>query len=207
MLDAGATNLNLGFHRSPAQVAAPSEDSSSESTMMKNIFALRMSVNERLNLSKDRTKIDMGTDPLAISGLGEALAENKTLVSLHLDGNKLGDTGAAVVAEALKKNATLTYLNMSDASIGDAGALALADALKQNSALKMLILNFNEFGDAGAAALAEALKANRTLENLDVIGNVIGTGAKAALKSAAAASAGRPKAVDVATGDCCCVVQ
>ncbi|XP_028911369.1 leucine-rich repeat-containing protein 71 [Ornithorhynchus anatinus] len=65
--------------------------------------------------------------------LGRALASprasNRTLVSLNLGYNRIGDAGAAHLAQALRLNRSLLSLSLAHNGIGDAGALRLAQVL------------------------------------------------------------------------------
>jgi Ran GTPase-activating protein (RanGAP) involved in mRNA processing and transport len=89
-------------------------------------------------------------------------------------------------------NKTLMTLNVARNSIGDTGASDLADALKMNKTLTELDVGFNDIGDAGASALAEALKVNTTLMTLNVAGNSLGDACKTLDSRTALRSAARP---------------
>lgn len=67
---------------------------------------------------------DMGA--LQLSG---ALSENKHLIGLNLNFNRLGDRGTCHLAHALRTNRTLLSLNLSSNGIGDAGVQSLAETL------------------------------------------------------------------------------
>eukprot|EP00811_Abedinium_folium_P011477 NODE_20627_length_789_cov_6.936556.p2 GENE.NODE_20627_length_789_cov_6.936556~~NODE_20627_length_789_cov_6.936556.p2 ORF type:complete len:138 (-),score=24.77 NODE_20627_length_789_cov_6.936556:13-426(-) len=84
------------------------------------------------------------------------LDHNRTLTSLFLSRNEIGDAGAQALAKALRSNNHLEYLSLSGNEIGDAGAQALAAMLHQNRTLKDLCLYSNEIGDAGTQALSKA---------------------------------------------------
>ncbi|KAF9342539.1 hypothetical protein BGX26_007326, partial [Mortierella sp. AD094] len=103
-----------------------------------------------------------------------SIMANWTLVTLNLDLNSIGDSGAQALAEALRTNSTLTALNLSNNLIRSNGAQALAEALKTNSTLNTLNVWNNSIGDNGARALSEALKANSTLATLFLESNSIG---------------------------------
>ena len=68
-------------------------------------------------------------------GIGTALGTtrrwNKTLTSLNMSNNKIGDVGAIHIANGLKTNRTLLVLNLASNKIGDTGAAALATALSR----------------------------------------------------------------------------
>ncbi|GLC56037.1 hypothetical protein PLESTB_001057700 [Pleodorina starrii] len=92
---------------------------------------------------------------------------------LRLDGNKLGDGGAALLALGLASNAGLRELYLSRNGIRAAGARSLARCLEgANSTLLRLDLSgqrqLEGIGAAGAEAMAQALRVNRTLEELNL---------------------------------------
>jgi len=69
--------------------------------------------------------------------LADALMSNRTLTSMNLGLNSIGNEGAEALADALKSNRTLTSMNLSRNSIGKEGAEALAEALKTNCTLTL----------------------------------------------------------------------
>ncbi|GLI62431.1 hypothetical protein VaNZ11_005050 [Volvox africanus] len=91
---------------------------------------------------------------------------------LRLDGNKLGDGGAALLALGLSTNTGLRELYLSRNGIRAAGARSLARCLEgANSTLLRLDLSgqrLEGIGAAGAEAMAQALRTNRTLEDLNL---------------------------------------
>ncbi|GIL59100.1 hypothetical protein Vafri_14039 [Volvox africanus] len=91
---------------------------------------------------------------------------------LRLDGNKLGDGGAALLALGLSTNTGLRELYLSRNGIRAAGARSLARCLEgANSTLLRLDLSgqrLEGIGAAGAEAMAQALRTNRTLEDLNI---------------------------------------
>ena len=121
---------------------------------------------ECLKYNKSLTTLDLSDNRIGDDGataLGECLKYNKSLTTLDLSDNRIGDDGAAALGECLKYNKSLTTLDLSDNGIGDDGAAALGECLKYNKSLTTLDLNYNEIGDDGAAALGECLKYNKSL--------------------------------------------
>jgi len=76
----------------------------------------------------------------------------------------------------VRTSATLTCLSLDGNGIGDAGAASLGDALRANLALTALDLsNNNAIRAAGVAALTGALRTNATLTKLSLKGrNLVG---------------------------------
>ncbi len=95
-------------------------------------------------------------DAQAVS-LVAALAHSKTLTSLCLRSNDLGDEAAAAVATHLLSGALsappLAHLDLSDNRIGDLGAGALGHGVKRSVAILELDLSKNTISDDGGAAL------------------------------------------------------
>eukprot|EP00049_Salpingoeca_infusionum_P015296 m.295310 g.295310 ORF g.295310 m.295310 type:complete len:467 (+) comp15853_c2_seq7:231-1631(+) len=106
--------------------------------------------------------------------LAKGLAVNKTLRTLYLRYNGLGDKGAHVLGTALTKNNTLTTLKLSANEIGDKGAVSLWKSLANNQSLTKLQLRNNQIGPDGAQGLDAMLKNNTTLTLLDLKGNKLG---------------------------------
>jgi Ran GTPase-activating protein (RanGAP) involved in mRNA processing and transport len=106
--------------------------------------------------------------------LAEALKGNKSLISLNLSGNKIGDVGVLEIARALATNTTLKELNLAKNLVGYVGALEIARALATNTTLQRLNLSENLVENEGAAAIAEALEINATLIDIDLLDNPIG---------------------------------
>jgi len=86
---------------------------------------------------------------------------NKTLRSLDLSWNGVGDDGAALLARPLRTNSTLKLLNLAVNHIGPFGAERLAACVcggrvgkrvkKSSSGLHTLILDRNPLGRKGLA--------------------------------------------------------
>jgi hypothetical protein len=68
-------------------------------------------------------------DSSCCGALRQVLGANRTLTSLKLTNNCIGDDGAVAISEVLRDNGALTELNLCNNDIGDAGALALSELL------------------------------------------------------------------------------
>ena len=133
-----------------------------------------------------------GMATAAIRGTGSLVR------ALHLEGNRIGPTGAAAfanalhtsrieklalalnpigpqgaqhLARALKQNSHLRELDLADCGIGDDGAEALGIMLRSNTVLRKLKLQGNRIGSRGAEAIAAALRINGALRELNLRGN------------------------------------
>ncbi|KAI8819547.1 uncharacterized protein EV422DRAFT_96496 [Fimicolochytrium jonesii] len=137
-----------------------------------------VSLTEGMKLSKllrDLKVTASGIDNDRCQVLAAALVDNKTLQSLDLSHNIIGDTGAQALATVLvKPKCRLTRLSLCNNHIKNQGGAYLANALTRNSSLISLALRMNFFGDKGSAALFTALKDNKTLQHLDLSCNQMG---------------------------------
>lgn len=138
----------------------------------------------------------------------------KTLKSLILKDNRIGDLGAQLIIEALqphqsvqrldfsnnavtaecdsafaellKCNRYLTYFSLSGnaALLTDSAVAMLVGAVKANKTLIEVGLQAGAIGDEGAAAIADMLTENQTLEVLRLAKNRIGDKGAAAIGDA-----------------------
>jgi Ran GTPase-activating protein (RanGAP) involved in mRNA processing and transport len=108
------------------------------------------------------------------SALADALAVNRTLRSLDLYGNPLGEVGAKLLASALPYNRSLRQLVVSQSGCGDDGAIAFADALLHGSSVIELQIVSCGITNTGAIALAEGAAFNTRLRQLHLSCNMIG---------------------------------
>lgn len=104
--------------------------------------------------------------------LAERMRNNKSLTSLNLSMNLLGDQGVQFIAEVLNTTALKT-LDISTNMIGDKGMRAIALALMDNKTLTSLNLDMNKIGDEGAVMMASALQKNTTLKYLNLSENYL----------------------------------
>ena len=81
------------------------------------------------------------------------LTVNRSLTSLDISGDPIGDDGVTHLAEALKQNKTLQKLDISHCGITDAGVAPLAEALQVNSSLRWLNVQGNELTENGLTKL------------------------------------------------------
>ena len=117
--------------------------------------------------------------------LMEAFASNKSVTTLGLAHNKIGEneilntvkpdvtTGGEAIAEMLMKNTTLTKLDLSWNAIRLESATTLGQAFESNMTLKSLNLAYNAMGDMGTQVLGRALRKNKGLEEIDLTSNSV----------------------------------
>ncbi|KAH3759047.1 Protein NLRC3 [Pelomyxa schiedti] len=116
--------------------------------------------------------------------IAQALSSNKSLVSLNMAGNDIGDEGAAIISRALSSNKSLVSLNLYGNNVGDEGATSIAQALSSNKSLVSLNMAGNNIGDEGAASIAQALSSNKSLVSLNLYSNNIGDEGAASIAQA-----------------------
>lgn len=78
-----------------------------------------------------------------IKPLCDALKDNKSLMTLHVSGNTLGDDGATILAQCLQVNKSLKYVSCDDCMISDVGALALYQVMQRNHGVIIYCSKFN----------------------------------------------------------------
>ncbi|CAM4854659.1 unnamed protein product [Rotaria socialis] len=97
----------------------------------------------------------------------------KTLVELDLRRN-IGGIYVAIGAEIeIRNNKSLTTLQLDGNDIGDKRVYPIANRLQNNKTLRKLSLRYNEICHKGAFRLAAVLRNNTTLINPDLFGNHI----------------------------------
>ncbi|CAG9461263.1 unnamed protein product [Pedinophyceae sp. YPF-701] len=118
-------------------------------------------------------------EDLAARALAGAVANNRCLVSINLEGNKLYPAGAQALCEALRGNTRLRRLNLARTHIGPEGVAAVAALLAEEDpdsglpALQSLGLADNNVNGDAARLLAAALcRGGRGLQGLDLSRNM-----------------------------------
>lgn len=105
--------------------------------------------------------------------VGRAMCGNRSLITLYLDSNKLGNAGAAAVGRALP-SMRLERLYIDRNHIGDPGAMAIADGLKASATLRFLNLGSNRIGDEAAASIGDAISTSSMVRTLYLYANRLG---------------------------------
>ena len=109
--------------------------------------------------------LDLGCNLLEGSSCGEGLAallrKNRSITSLNLEQNALGDEGTVLLAEALEDH-PLRVFNLTVNRIGDLGARAIALVLQHRPdfPLERVQLANNLISDEGMSFLAEGIALN-----------------------------------------------
>lgn len=136
--------LDLGFMKDASQLDLPD-----------NLFGDRvMSMLSKILLTLELKTLKYDYNRMSVIGmkkLAAALRATSTLTYLSLDGNYLGNWGAAELAAVLPET-NIVHLGISDNGIGDAGDLELARVLP-NTILTSVDIYLNNIGPEGSAAL------------------------------------------------------
>ena len=108
--------------------------------------------------------------PYTSKPLARALKHNTEALALALEANHIGDEGAEFLGEALAENKVLKYLNLNGNMISGAGVVKLVDGLKSNIALETLLLGANREAerDGGAEAIVTLLQTHPALKRISL---------------------------------------
>lgn len=90
--------------------------------------------------------------------MSSAIANERNLQYLYLEGNAIGDEGCAALAALLSSpSCPIKELYLGDNAIGPAGAQSLAECLRVNKIISTIYLEGNSLGDKGVTAFCEIL--------------------------------------------------
>ena len=109
---------------------------------------------------------DVGLDSEGAVLLGSVLEEQRTIVSLDITCNEVGDRGIVAFANCLKKNTALRLLCLGSCKASSVAGCAVAEALEVNNTLDLLYMSDDDLGAASGYAFAAMLKKNSTLRRL-----------------------------------------
>jgi Ran GTPase-activating protein (RanGAP) involved in mRNA processing and transport len=139
-------------------------DSESISSLLKSLQRNTTLISLRLNRS--------GLGHKNAADLADLLATNKHLKALSLCDNSLNGASIRIMAEkGLRHNKTLQTLFLSHNPIGDEGAIYLTEFLIENTVLQSLVLVDCEIWSRGCKYLAQGLAKMRGLRQLTVDGD------------------------------------
>ena len=121
---------------------------------------------EELNISRN------GLQSRGVAVLFTALAKNRSLRKVTMDGNRFGDEGTtAALDEVVYMFSTNTFLqevHMAEMGFGDEVLERIADGLASNRILKKLIAPRNNISTRGILDCTKHLALNTTLEELEL---------------------------------------
>ena len=113
------------------------------------------------------------------------LQTNKTVTSLDLSHNPIGDIAAEYLSQLLNSNETLNEINMKLTNITNTGVHILCCALQKNASVNKLNLSLNDsINDDCVQSLIQMFQYNSTLNELDLSDCSFSEPAKAQLRKA-----------------------
>jgi len=111
---------------------------------------------------------NLGVTHESMFGFFNALAKTRTLRSLNLGQNRIGDIGIQKIKPGLIRNRSLRKLGLFNTRLGNEGAVALAEILADSISLTRIDIRENHIQIAGLMAISLALKVNRSLVRIDL---------------------------------------
>lgn len=117
--------------------------------------------------------IKLSLSPIGVRVVCKAMMSNKTLRSLDLSRNKLGDMAGLHLANFLSKNSSLVELDIGSNTLGPSSLERLAFSLEKNFALRSINLNDNpltgsENNFSGLTAFRKTLGGNSTMTTINL---------------------------------------
>lgn len=109
--------------------------------------------------------------------LATAIKQNRSLVSLKLMHNAIGEdvAGLQALCTVLQPNLSITHLDLCDNKIDEAGAKIIGEMLAANTAITHIDLTRNNLGVAGGVSLVNNIRHCRQLVDLQISGSNCGT--------------------------------
>ncbi|CAF3925832.1 unnamed protein product [Rotaria magnacalcarata] len=147
------------------------EQSSLSFTMPKHIRQLLKRADPKTLVTLELAWNEIGDDEA--KAIAYSIQQNKMITTLDLQHNLIGPKGAQHLAKVLQENMTLTTINLENNRIGDQGAEYFANALRLNKRLASLNLRTNQIRSQGIQHLSMALEQNQTLTVLSLASNRI----------------------------------
>jgi NLR family CARD domain-containing protein 3 len=128
-----------------------------ESAMLLTASDVTVSVwtvlSQALSLNKTLITLDiseeLSMDDDACSDLVPGLMQNISITNVVLEGNNIGDEGAALLSDVFHEQRTLLHVSLRRNNIGDEGGMALSESLIENNALLTLDVAHNSMDTEG----------------------------------------------------------
>jgi Ran GTPase-activating protein (RanGAP) involved in mRNA processing and transport len=130
-----------------------------------------------LSTNSTLTSLDLSDNAIGAAAecrvLGDALCCTRSLESINLSRNRLGEAEGSVLCKAICCNIMLSsvHVDLSQNSLRDAGCRAMAEGLTTSTSMRSLNVSENGFGAGVTGLIFEALKRNSTLNSLNISHN------------------------------------
>ena len=95
----------------------------------------------------------------------------KLLITLNINGYKITNQGADLIAALLMKTTSLKVLDVSNSTLNVEKAKKINDSLKSLSSLKIFMINGNDIGNTVVDSMATVIQNNPLLEKLNLSQN------------------------------------
>ncbi|KAK3260834.1 hypothetical protein CYMTET_30231 [Cymbomonas tetramitiformis] len=103
-----------------------------------------------------------------VNELSKHLSQNRSVRTLDLSGNCIGDVGAGSLGVVFTENTTLRDVNLSWNNIKSPGAKVLAHGLKDSFSIHKFNISWNGLGDTGGGFFGEMMYTNNSIKELDM---------------------------------------
>lgn len=134
------------------------------------VRAMAMALSNNQNVTSfDLTDNFLNDD--ACFHLGEMLTSNSTLSELILSGCRIGPSGVKLLMAGLPSSRSLHTLNLNKNAIGDLGVEYIASAILRGISVKEIYLSYNNISGKAAMTFAEAFETYNNLTLLDLSWN------------------------------------
>ena len=133
---------------------------SSETLEIRSVWTIlsqSLSLNKTLVILNISEELAMDDD--ACSDLIPGLLQNISITTLILNGNNIGNEGAALLSDVFLEQSILLHISLRRNHIGDEGGISISDSLIENNAILSLDIAHNDMDKEG-----EKKKRERTLK-------------------------------------------
>ena len=133
---------------------------SSETLEIRSVWTIlsqSLSLNKTLVILNISEELAMDDD--ACSDLIPGLLQNTSITTLILNGNNIGNEGAALLSDVFLEQSNLLHISLRRNHIGDEGGICISDSLIENNAILSLDIAHNDMDKEG-----EKKKRERTLK-------------------------------------------
>lgn len=132
-----------------------------EANTNKRLTAVDLCFVDKLNATGTSHGFRKEFGDLSAKLLCVAMAQNDTVKTVNMCGNRVTDVGAGYFARLLRSNVTLTHLDLSYNEITDNGLLEINKALRSNTTVKVFVFEGNKSQDPEVhKALQQSLQTN-----------------------------------------------